>query len=127
MNRWVRRLFALCGGFALTLSAYVAADNNKGAADVKPGVLLGTVDFDSYCVRTYGDSASAVHRRPGAFGWECWAKENKLVTTHTISVDDVCRLQYAVPSYAVTYDQGSPFSWQCYTGARSQQDATGES
>lgn len=113
MRRALLALFA----FALGLGGAVAAAQLTDAAGaVRQGDVLGTIDLERYCRDLYGERAIPLLSRPVADGWQCAWRPNGIFDVEPIDIDDLCRLQYGDPSFAVSTDPTWPYSWECRYG-----------
>lgn len=79
------------------------------------------LDLESYCVRKYGNSASAkMGDRRDAWSWSCTTSNQQ---SYGIDMSDVCAVQHPDLPKAVMLDRWDAFSWVCQANSVQQPSA----
>ena len=112
MNRLLTSGLAFCLGLGGSFAAFSASTLSDRPL-VRPGVVIGQPDVSAYCRATYSEPSNSILLSYDAYGWKCVARQDRLLSFVNVDLTDVCLAQFNTPSYAATYDDTSPFTWQC--------------
>ena len=112
MNRLVATGLAFFVGLGGSFVAFTASAQSD-RPPVRAGDVIGQPDIAAYCRATYGEPSTSILLTYDAYGWKCAVQINRLISFVKVDITDVCATQFKARSYAATYDDTSPFTWQC--------------
>jgi hypothetical protein len=115
----MRRLLTSSLAFIVCFGGAVLAAQRSGPNVRRTnGELLGKIDLAKSCADRHGDRSVAVLVHPTAYGWRCASRPNGIFLTSEINFDEACHEQFEKLTFARSWDEAWPYSWECFYGRR---------